>query len=126
MNSLGRILVERLAERGDAVLAVDSDAAKLRELACPTLVGNAEDVAVLEEAGLARARLLVSTLQIVDTNQLLAYRARSYGVPASIHAFDPSLVAELRTIGVSHLMLSKHQGIRRLAHELQLAGILHG
>jgi hypothetical protein len=45
-------------------------------------------------------------------------------VPASIHAFDRSVVDELRGIGVSHLMVSKNTGIRCIAEELRKTGVL--
>jgi Kef-type K+ transport system membrane component KefB len=124
MNTLGRRLVDGLGERGHTVMAVDVDPGKLRGLSCRTLVGDAEQPAVLEEAGLHRARLLVSTLQIEDTNRLLAWRARAAGIPAAIHAFDGSLIAELESIGVSRLMVSKHDGIRQLAVELRRLGVI--
>jgi len=124
MNDLGRMLVEALVARGEKVLAIDTDPTKLEELPCETLLGSAEYMSLLEEAGLEHARLLVSALQIEDTNNLLAYVASRHGVPSSIHAFDRSVVSELREIGVSHLMLSKNDGIRRIARELRRAGIL--
>ncbi|MGI9180538.1 MAG: cation:proton antiporter [Longimicrobiaceae bacterium] len=124
MNSLGRHLVRELLERGETVLAIDTDEAKLAELPCATLVGDVEYPSVLEEANLGEARLLVSALQIEDVNKMLAYHCRRLDVPASIHAFDRSVVEELRRIGVSHLMLSKNNGIRAIARELQKEGIL--
>ena len=124
MNTLGRRLVGDLVGRGHDVLALDMDPAKLRGLPCRTLAADAEQPAVLEHAGLARAGLLVSTLQIEDTNRLLAYRARAAGVPASIHAFDASLVRELEALGVAHLMVSKHEGIRQLATEMRRLGVI--
>ncbi|MBA2244671.1 MAG: cation:proton antiporter [Gemmatimonadetes bacterium] len=124
MNSLGRHLVRELLERGETVLAIDTDEAKLAELSCATLVGDVEYPSVLEEANLPEAKLLVSALQIEDVNKMLAYHCRRLDVPASIHAFDRSVVEELRRIGVSHLMLSKNNGIRAIARELQKEGIL--
>jgi Kef-type K+ transport system membrane component KefB len=124
MNALGRRLVEGLMERGERVVAVDTSPANLRDLACPTVLGNAEYLSVLEEAGIGDAKLLVSALQIEDTNLLLAYRARSFGVPASIHAFDQSLVGELRQIGAEHLIISKSAATRQVARMLQRAGVI--
>jgi hypothetical protein len=57
---------------------------------------------VLDEANLKEARLLISALQIQDTNNLLAYYCREHGTHSSIHAFDRSVTEELREIGVSH------------------------
>jgi Kef-type K+ transport system membrane component KefB len=126
MNSLGRRIAEELHARGESVVVVDTDPAKLALSAGHRVTGNAEHLAVLEEAGLERAKLLVSTLQIEDTNLLLAYRAREAGVAASIHAFDRSVVEELREVGVKHLMISKNAGIKRMARQLKRDGVLGG
>ncbi|MFW6330845.1 MAG: cation:proton antiporter [Gemmatimonadota bacterium] len=119
MNTLGRKLVRQLCGRGERVLAVDVDAAKLEGLPCRTLQGNADHPSVLEHANLPAAKLLVSALQIQDANNLLAYRAREAGVPSSIHAFDPALVPELEARGATHLMVSKYDGIRQMVEVLR-------
>ncbi|CAN5154157.1 cation:proton antiporter [soil metagenome] len=122
MNALGRRLVGALSERGEQVLAIDVSPRNLQGLPGSTMLGNAEHLSVLEAAGLHRAKLLVSALQIEDTNNLLAFWGRSHGVPTSIHAFDPSLVDELREAGADHLIISKDAGARRMAEALERAG----
>ncbi len=124
MNALGREIVRRLHDRGETVMAVDTDPGKLVDLPGLTALGNVEYMSLLEEVGLPRAKLLVSALQIEDTNNLLAYRCREAGVPSSIHAFDQSVIQELRDIGVGHLMISKNDGIKRLAAKLWSSGAL--
>ncbi len=124
MNTLGRCLVEGFAARGQPVVAVDVDPAKLEGLPCARIQGSSDHGGVLSEAGLTRARLLVSALQIEDANNLLAYRASTAGVPSSIHAFDLALADELREYGASHVMLSKFDGIRRIALALRDVGVL--
>lgn len=126
MNSLGQRIVEELIARGERVLAVDTDPGKLAALPprCHLLVGNTEHPSVLEHAHLESAKLLVSALQIEEANNLLAYRAREAGVPSSIHAFDPILIQELRENGATHLMISKHDGIRQLAGALRDEGVI--
>jgi Kef-type K+ transport system membrane component KefB len=125
MNSLGRRLVQGLTQRGEKVLAIDTDPGKLRGLPCAaTLVGNTEYPAVLDHAHLGKAKLLVSALNIEDANNLLAYQARRAGVPSSIHAFDPILIGELRENGATHLMISKHDGIRQVAEALREEGVI--
>lgn len=124
MNTLGRRLVEGFMERGELVLAIDTDPAKLHGLPCPTLLGNTDHPAVLEEAGVPRAKLVVSALQIEDANAMLAHRTVRLGVPCSIHAFDPSLVPELEKIGVTHVMVSKYDGIRQVAEALRAHGVM--
>lgn len=124
LNSLGSRLVERLIDRGESVLAIDTDPRKLAPLPCATLLGSVDHPTVLEEANLAEAKLVVSALQIEDTNNLLVYRCREVGVPCSIHAFDKSVVRELRDIGTNHLIIPSNNGVRRLLDELRSRGIL--
>jgi Kef-type K+ transport system membrane component KefB len=124
MNSLGRGLVRELAALGEQVVAVDTDPRKLEDLPATVILGSVDHASVLAEARIERARLVVSALQIEDSNKLLAYRCRELGVAASIHAFDISVQRDLREIGVDHLILSKNAGIRLMAVELRAAGVL--
>ena len=123
MNSLGRRIVEILADAGERVLAIDTDPAKLRGLPCAGLLGDAEYLSVLEEAGIHDARLLVSALQIEDVNRLLAYRARQFNIPSVIHAFEESVERELEGLGVAHLLNSRAAGVDRIAEELRKEGV---
>lgn len=123
MNALGRRIVRELADRGEHVLAVDTSADNLAALPARTMLGNAEHVTVLEEADIRDAKLLVSTLQIEETNQMLAYWGRRFGVPTSIHAFEQSLVDDLNEAGATHLILSKAAGTRRIADAFRRAGV---
>lgn len=124
MNTLGRLLVRRFAELGEAVLAVDTDATKLGGVQARTLVGDVTATSVFEEAGIPRAKLVVSALQIEDVNTLVAYRCSRIGVPVSVHAFDPSMIDELLEIGADHLMVSKHDGIRPVEEGLRRLGVM--
>lgn len=106
MNSLGRQLVGRLLKRGEGVLAVDTDPGKLTELGeAEAVIGNVEYESVIEEIGLGRAKLVISALQIEDTNHLLAYRCQSAGVPFVVHAFDIALVDDLLELDTAYLMM---------------------
>jgi len=124
MNSLGRRIVEILHGQGQAVLAIDTDPQKLRDLPCRRMQGSAEHMSVLEEAGLARAKMLISALQIEDANILLAWQAQRHGLPSAIHAFDAFVVEELERIGVDYLLDSKACGAQRLQQALSAAGVL--
>lgn len=122
MNALGTRLVRKLIAEGENVVAVDTDAGKLEGLQCTTVLGNVDHLDVLEEAGFSRAKLLVSALQIEDTNELLAFRGASAGVPTSIHAFDQAVVHDLLESGATHLLESKNAGIRRLTNHIRGLG----
>ena len=124
MNTLGRELVRRLTAEGEVVVASDVDARKLRGLSCVTVLGDAESPAVLRELGLEKARLLVSTLHIEATNDLLAFRCRVAGVPAAIHAANLREVANLLEMGVAYMMAPKVDGIHLQNAELSRRGMI--
>ncbi len=124
MNTLGRSLVDRLQKAGEMIVAVDTDPEKLASLSVHTVHGNAIHETVREEARLDTAKLLISSLSIEGTNNLLAYHAKRAGVPCSIHAFDRTSEDSLRDIGVDHLIRSKHEGARYLLQELQSREVL--
>jgi Kef-type K+ transport system membrane component KefB len=125
MNTLGRRLVELLIERGERVLAIDTDLAKLRRLprATFTFIGNADYFSVLEEAGIRDAKLVVSALQIEEVNRLLAYRCSRLGVPTVIHAQDLAAEMDMEGLGVTHFMNSRESGVLRMVEELRQVGI---
>jgi len=124
MNSLGRELVRRLVAKGEDVLALDTDPAKLEGLPGRVLLGSAEYLSVLEEAGYSRAKLIVSALQIEETNDLLAYRAKSAGVPCAIHVVDFSVVDNLVDLEAAYLMVSKVDGVKAQLAKLKEMGVL--
>ncbi|MEI6071494.1 MAG: cation:proton antiporter [Verrucomicrobiae bacterium] len=124
MNTLGRRIAETLHRRGEIVLAIDTDPRKLRGLPCRTLHGNIEYRAVLEEQGFAHAKLVVSALQIEDTNDLLAYRCKEAGVPCCIHAVDLSVMENLLAHDVAYFMLPKVDAVKYQSALLRERGLL--
>jgi voltage-gated potassium channel Kch len=124
MNSLGRQLVRELHERGETVLAVDTDPYKLAGLPTRTLTGSIDHQAVIEDAALAQAKLAVSALQIEDANLLLSYRCKQLGVPVAVHAFDRSVIDSFRHEGVDFLINSRARGVARITEELVKTGMI--
>jgi Kef-type K+ transport system membrane component KefB len=124
MNTLGRRVARALAERGEDVVAVDTDPGKLADLPARIVVGDVSVPSVLAEAGAARAKLVVSALKIEDVNALLAYRCREMGVPTALHAFDPVVADELRVIGADHVLASSYDASRQMAASLRREGVL--
>ncbi|QQL44448.1 cation:proton antiporter [Sulfuriroseicoccus oceanibius] len=124
MNTLGRELVRRLHQRGELVLAIDTDPEKLSDLPAETLLGSVEYASVLDEAQLAKARLLVSALRIEAVNQLLAYRCQGLGVPSAIHVTDLSVVEGLLELDVDFLMISRADGLKAQLAKLEEMGVI--
>ena len=123
MNSLGRLIVEDLCERGELTLAIDTDPGKLRGLPCATVLGNAEYMSVLDEANIREARMLISALHIEDVNRLLAYRGTQLGIPTVIHAFDQVAERELKPFNVTLLLNSRAAGVDEMTRELAEEGV---
>jgi Kef-type K+ transport system membrane component KefB len=124
MNTLGHTIARKLTDRGFDVVAVDTDIRKLSVPVKRKIVGDALHPEILDEAGFSRARLLVSALQIEETNNMLAYRCRLAGIPCSIHAFDRSVIDDLNRLGVTHMIRSKDEGLSRVMAELREQKIL--
>lgn len=124
MNTLGRDLVRRLVEKGEDVLAVDTDPEKLQGLPSKVLLGSVGYLSVLQEAGYARAKLIISALQIEETNDLLAYRAKSVDVPCAIHVVDLSVVENLLELETDYLMVSKVDGVKAQLAKLKEMEVL--
>jgi Kef-type K+ transport system membrane component KefB len=124
MNSLGRELVRRLDHAGWPVLAIDTDPKKLEGLPGHGLLGDAESLALLNEARLDKARLLISTLHIEPANDLLAFRCKQAGVPAAIHAVDLDYIGHLLDMDTAFLMVPKVDGAKRQRKVLEELGFL--
>ncbi len=124
MNPLGRMLAERLHQVSETVLAIDTDPGKLTGLPCRTMIGNVDYPEVLKEAGLERAKLAVTALQIEDANLLFAFRCRQVGVPVAVHVFDPSVLDNLQRQQPRFLIDSKSAADDQLRRALNQAGVL--
>lgn len=124
MNSLGKKIVHKMCERGYTVLAIDTDPQKLKGLPCHTFLGNVEYESVVNEIGLAEAKMGISSLQIEDTNQLFSYRCRAFGIPCAVHAFNESVVNDLIELDVNYLFMPTIDGVVNQEEFLQEQGVL--
>jgi Kef-type K+ transport system membrane component KefB len=106
VNALTELLAAALAERGEEFVVIDRRVDRLEGLPYPSLLGDASYLPVLEEAGIARARLLISTVEDEELNSLLVYRCHQHGVVCSMHGYDRTILEELRVEGADHLIES--------------------
>lgn len=103
---VGGSLAGRLAEAHDDVVVVDSDKAVCEQLAATTgvlvLHGSATDIDVLEQAGIRKADVAVSTMRSDADNLAFSLLAKSFDVPRIIARMrDPRFEGAYRKAGVS-------------------------
>jgi len=124
MNSLGKILARALHQRGERVLAIDTDVRKLSDLPCETMAGNVDYSTVLQEAGLPYAKLAITALQIEEVNLLFAYRCRRVGVPVAIHVFDRSVLRGAEIVEPQFIIDSKQAADVKIEKLLADMGVI--
>jgi Kef-type K+ transport system membrane component KefB/voltage-gated potassium channel Kch len=122
MNDLGRRIASELHHRGELVLVVDTDPAKLQGMPLLTCTGDIETPAVLEEVRLAEAKLAISALRIETTNKLFAHRCRALGVPVVVYGFDRFMVEQLQATGPDYVIDARAESGKRLLEELERVG----
>ncbi|MFU8829567.1 MAG: cation:proton antiporter, partial [Phycisphaerales bacterium] len=123
MNALGRSLVKRLVERGETVLAIDTDPGKLAGLPGEHRLGDISYMDTLSEAGLAEAKLAISALKIEEANRMFVHRCRLLGVPVAVHGFDRSVIDDLERMELAYLIDSKKAADERLEELFASAGV---
>ena len=124
MNALGRLLVHRLHERGEEVLAIDTDQRKLADLPCQTLIGDVDYISVLHDAQVSKAKLAITTLKIEDVNRLFVYRCRTLGVPVAVHVFDRSVRRGAEALEPQYIIDSKVAADKQIETLLAEMGVL--
>lgn len=128
----GRMLARRLcAEQHDVVL-VDLDAKALEQVEAQmdllTLCGNAADPRVLEEAGIARADLVVALTDHESVNILACSLAHIAGVPRKVARVSNNAYTrkegsfDLRQLGIDLVINQQHECAKDLYNVLRIPG----
>lgn len=89
------------------------------------LYGDATDVELLEEAGVERAKLIVSTIADHQTNMILLnyLRAKNPQAIVIIHADDPYEAAKLYEAGASYVILPHYIGSEKISEFIAKSGL---
>jgi Kef-type K+ transport system membrane component KefB len=91
----------------------------------PSLYGDATDTELLEEVGVERAKLVVSTITDFETNQELVRHLNFYNADAVIvcnaNSYEEAL--QLYEMGCSYVMIPHYAGSERLSSLIQRNGI---
>ncbi len=79
---------------------------------------------MLTDAGLEKAKMLISTLHIELTNDLLAFYCQSTDAACSVHAVDLTALDNLLQMDVDYLIVPKADGIKRQNQLLRELGYI--
>ena len=105
-GKLGANLAGRLSLEGHEVVIIDLDEEDFRRLPPDysgfTVVGDATEAEVLEQAGVREADVLVAATNYDNTNVMIAQLARQvYNVPRVVaRVFEPSRETVYRQLGI--------------------------
>ncbi len=126
---VGKTVTRILEARGFPFIAVDADYPLVRAAAArgvPVIYGEAGSPAVLDEAGIARARILVIALpDALATRQAVTYaRYRNARIEIVARAHSEADELALRHMGVERVVLAERQvGNELVRHALHRYGI---
>jgi Kef-type K+ transport system membrane component KefB/voltage-gated potassium channel Kch len=89
------------------------------------LYGDATDVELLEEAGVANAQLVVSTIPDFEVNLFLLkfLSDKNRRVIAIVHTDDPTEAAKLYEAGASYVILPHYIGSERVSEFIKKSGL---
>lgn len=123
LGRIGHQLAKELAGAGSPFIIVERDAVKLAEaraLGYLCLTGDATEEGVLEEAGVARARVLATVLPNDAANVFITLSARNMNPALEIIARGevPSTESKLIHAGANQVVLPAHIGAERIAEQI--------
>lgn len=118
---MGRLLVQRLAERGVPLVVIEKDPTQLQlieKLDQPYVVGDATEETSLEHAGIATAQALVAVLASDADNVFVTLTARQMKTDLNIvaRAEQFSSIPKLRHAGADRVMSPQAIGAERIAN----------
>lgn len=122
-STTGRYAIEELAKTGRSFVVVERDPAKLAELERRDMLfveGDATSDAVLQEAGIARAKGLIATLHTDADNLFLVFTARELKPELRIvaKAVDEGSREKIRKAGADAVVMPNAIGALRMVSEL--------
>ncbi|MCB9522012.1 MAG: potassium channel protein [Myxococcales bacterium] len=123
----GRSVAEELLDDKQAVVVLERDAEHLAVLERRVgadrfvgIIGDATEDAILQEAGIARAKGVVASLHSDRDNLFVVITARQLAPKVRVvsRAIDENQTAKLRRAGADAIVSPNNIGGRRMAHEL--------
>lgn len=123
----GHEFVKTFTKMEKPFIVVDYDPTMIEALErqhLPHMYGDATDVDFLKDIGLKNAKLVVSTITHLSTNEQLVRYIRRVNPDAVIicHADDHNEAEELYRMGVTYVMLPHYIGSERINHFIRRKG----
>jgi CPA2 family monovalent cation:H+ antiporter-2 len=120
---LGERIVEFLRQAKRAYVLVDRDATAVDDLVRagePVIVDNAREASTLEDAGIARARLVVLASNNIETALLVTRRARERNpkVRIIVRCYQDDFVDLLESLGANEVISSSKSAFREIESHL--------
>lgn len=120
MGRMGTLVCTELEAAGERFVLIDQNAGKVAEIerrGWLYILGDASEEKVLQEAGLARARALVSALPSDADNVFITLTAREMAPQVQViaRAEQPSTQKKLKQAGADHVVLPASIGAQRIA-----------
>jgi voltage-gated potassium channel len=114
---VGRAIARYVARAGEQVVVIDRDPGRLAELPYPTVQGDVTDDAVLLQAGIEHARVLVAALETDADNLYVVLSGRTLRPDLVIiaRARTESSEPKLERAGADHVVNPQRLGGNRMA-----------
>ena len=114
---VGRAIARYVARAGEQVVVIDRDPGRLAELPYPTVQGDVTDDAVLVQAGIEHARVLVAALETDADNLYVVLSGRTLRPDLVIiaRARTESSEPKLERAGADHVVNPQRLGGNRMA-----------
>ncbi len=127
-GAVGSHLAERLSGEGQDVVIIEADRRKAAEVQethdALVVVGNGASQAVLSEAGVDKADLLIAVSNNDGANILACHTARSLGVARTVaRVEDPGLTEGLDVLGVDAVFDTGEAGAHELVGLVRQSGV---
>lgn len=117
LGRVGRVIADQYRDSGRPVVVVDRDPERFTQCGLPHLVGDATEDAVLQVAGVERARTLVAALDTDAANLYVTMSARAFNPTLFIvaRAREEGAHAKLLQAGADRVVNPHHIGGARMA-----------
>jgi Kef-type K+ transport system membrane component KefB len=122
-QGIGRTILDGLEGIDKQIVVIDFDpdvASSLQKHEVPTVFGDIRDIDILDEASVAHASLVISTINDLDDNQwLIAYLTHHTHAQIIVIARDTLEAKQLYSLGADYVVLTHIAGGKQIARAIR-------